>query len=245
MPNFIIGRKPVSEALEAKQTKIDLLLICQKNRKSLRETIDKAQDAGIVCRYVSDSELARQCPGNNQGIAARVTKARPACIDDLLQKMDDSPLPLILALDHVQDPGNVGSMARTLLALGGTGIIIPKDKSAHLGTGAHKSSAGAIERIPVVRITNLARTLDDLKKSGFWIYGAHSDPENTNIFSVAATFPAILVLGNEEKGIRPNVLKKCDFLVRIPMPGQFESLNVAQAGAIICAELLRKKSEKS
>lgn len=242
MPEFITGRKPVAEALETGQP-IDLLLVRKGETQALREIVHRAGELGIACRHVSRNELDKCCPGNNQGIAARLTRSRIVGLEELVRKARGTPIPLLLALDQVQDPGNAGTLARTLLALGGSGIILPKNNSAHLGSGAYKASAGAISRLPLSRVTNMARTLDELKKKGFWIYGAGSK-QGEDVFEFGPVFPAVLVLGNEEKGIRPNVFKRCDVNLRIPMPGGFESLNVAQAGAIILAQFMRRAGIK-
>lgn len=242
MSEFIAGRKPVAEALGAGQP-IDLLLVRKGETQALREIVNRAGELGIACRHVSKNELDRFCPGNNQGIAARLTRSRIVGLEELVRNVLSAPMPLLLALDQVQDPGNAGALARTLLALGGCGIILPKNNSAHLGSGAYKASAGAISRLPLSRVTNMARTLDELKKQGFWIYGAGAK-QGEDAFEFDPLFPAVLVLGNEEKGIRPNVFKRCDINLRIPMPGGFESLNVAQAGAIIMAQFMRRAGIK-
>ncbi|MFP4167235.1 MAG: 23S rRNA (guanosine(2251)-2'-O)-methyltransferase RlmB [Desulfonatronovibrionaceae bacterium] len=243
MSKFISGRKPVSEAIAARNS-IDLLLLRKGASRPLQEIADQAREAGIACKYVSREELDRQCPGNNQGIAARMTSARITDLEGLISGTQHTAMPLLLALDQLQDPGNVGTLSRTLLALGGAGIILTKNNSAALGAGALKASAGALGRLPLARVTNLARTLDGLKEKGFWIYGAGAGEKGTNAFHFAPAFPAVLVLGNEEKGIRPNVNKRCDTNLHVPMPGGFESINVAQAGAIIIAEFLRQAGAK-
>lgn len=242
MSEFITGRKPVAEALETGQP-IDLLLVRKGETPALGEIVHRAGELGVACRHVSKSELDKCCPGNNQGIAGRLTRSRIVGLEELVRNARGTPMPLLLALDQVQDPGNAGTLARTLLALGGSGIILPKNNSAHLGSGAYKASAGAISRLPLSRVTNMARTLDELKKQGFWIYGAGSK-QGEDVFEFDPIFPAVLVLGNEEKGIRPNVFKRCDVNLRIPMPGGFESLNVAQAGAIILARFMRRAGIK-
>ncbi len=241
MPEYIIGRKPVMEALKSTYKGIDLVLVDRGRIRALENIVQEAGNAGISIRRVSSRELDRQCAGNHQGVAARVTQAQSVSLEKILSLLPDSPLPLILALDQVQDPGNVGSLARTLLALGGAGMVLPKNNSAHIGTGALKASAGAISRLPFSRITNMARTLEELKQEGFWIYGIQSADKAQSIYPARLQFPAIVLLGNEEKGIRPNVCKRCDVLLHIPMPGGFDSLNVAQAGAIALSEFLRKK----
>ena len=154
-------------------------------------------------------------------------------------RMPDTALPEVLAgqryvvLDGVQDPGNVGTLCRTLYALGGAGVILPRHNSAYLGPAAHRAAAGALERLPVARVTNLAHALDEAEEAGFSIYGAGCGPDAADAFEHAMQLPAVLVLGNEDKGLRPGVAKRCGRMLRIPLARKFDSLNVAQAGAIL------------
>ena len=138
-----------------------------------------------------------------------------------------------LILDALQDPGNVGTLCRTLYALGGAGVILPRHNSAYLGPAAHRAAAGALERLPVARVTNLAHALDEAEEAGFSIYGAGCGPDAADAFEHAMQLPAVLVLGNEDKGLRPGVAKRCGRMLRIPLARKFDSLNVAQAGAIL------------
>jgi 23S rRNA (guanosine2251-2'-O)-methyltransferase len=162
-------------------------------------------------------------------------------LDEVIAKTADSPFPLVLALDQVQDPGNLGTLCRTLFALGGGGIIVPKNRSAFPGPAASRASAGALEKIPMAQVTNLSRALETCAQAGMPIYGAGLGPRAANLFATRLFLPAVLVLGNEEKGIRPGVLKRCDHILTIPMAGTFDSLNVAQAGAMIMGQFLRTR----
>ena len=139
-----------------------------------------------------------------------------------------------MALDQVQDPGNVGTICRTLYALGGAGIILPQHNSAYLGPAARRAAAGALEKLPVTRVTNLGHALDSAEEAGLTIYGAGGDgPSSLNAFDEPMQLPAVLVLGNEDKGLRPGVAKRCAHTLRIPLARSFDSLNVAQAGAVL------------
>ena len=152
----------------------------------------------------------------------------------------------ILALEAVQDPGNVGTLCRTLYALGGAGIIMPRHNSAYLGPAARRAAAGALEHLPVARVTNLGHALDSAEEAGLTIYGAGGQPGSGSLdaFAEPMCLPAILVLGNEDKGLRPGVAKRCAHMLRIPLARTFDSLNVAQAGAILLglAASVRAKS---
>ena len=153
----------------------------------------------------------------------------------LLAAVADAPLPLLLALDQVQDPGNVGTLCRTLYALGGAGLLLPRHNSAYLGPGARRAAAGALEHLPVAQVTNLALALDSADEAGLTIYGAGGaeGPNSLDAFTDRMRLPAVLVLGNEDKGLRPGVAKRCAHMLRIPLARSFDSLNVAQAGAVL------------
>jgi 23S rRNA (guanosine2251-2'-O)-methyltransferase len=143
-------------------------------------------------------------------------------------------------LDGIEDPQNLGSLIRTAEASGAGGIIIPKDRAVGVTPAVVKASAGAVAHIPVVRVTNLARTLEELKREGFWIVGADARGEK-NLYEMKFDMKVGLVIGSEGKGIRPLILKKCDYTVFIPMKGKISSLNAAIAGAVILFEILRQQ----
>lgn len=236
--NYIPGRKPVLELISTAAERIDLVLIKKPVPGDLRQIIEKCKQSKVRFRLTPGQELDRLGSGH-QGVIARIRSTRNVQPEDIYAGAADYSFPVILALDQVQDPGNLGSLARTMAAFGGAGLITPKDRSAHLGPGAMKSSAGAITRIDMAQVTNLARSLDMAGDQGFWIYGAVMR-EGKNLFEASFNYPAVLVLGGEEKGIRPNVLKRCHEKIHIPMPGGFDSLNVAQAGAVILGQMLRQ-----
>lgn len=237
------GIKPVLELLESAPARVDLLLL----RKGLRshETarmLDICRAAGVRFSLVDSAALDRLCPARggadgsrtaHQGVIARLTAAEFIELPSLLDSVSTAPLPVLLALDQVQDPGNVGTLARTLYALGGAGMILPLHNSAYLGPAARRTAAGALERLPISRVTNLAHALDACEEAGLTIYGTGMNPDSLNIYQEPLQLPAVIVLGNEEKGLRPGVAKRCSRLAHIPMPRDFDSLNVAQAGAIM------------
>ncbi|MDR0466191.1 MAG: RNA methyltransferase, partial [Deltaproteobacteria bacterium] len=159
----------------------------------------------------------------------------------LFEALSSSCLPLILALDQIQDTGNIGALARSLYALGGTGLIVPRHNGAYLGPGAMRASAGALNDLPVCKAANLGRALEEAREAGVRVYGAALAPDGANALTAAMRTPAVLVLGNEQKGIRPGVVKHCDELLHIPMQRGFDSLNVAQAGAMLLACFARAR----
>ena len=245
--DLVPGRKPVLELLRADPGRVDSVLLQQGARgPELSDIIDRCRELRIRFRTLPKAELDRLFQGNHQGVLARSAALSFIGLDELLEAVPGAPLPLIVALDQVQDPGNVGALVRTLYALGGAGLILPKDRTAFVGPAVAKASAGAVHRLPVCRVTNLARALDRCADALLTIYGAmapHSpdphSPDAENAFTARLDMPAVLVLGNEEKGIRPNVAKRCERALAIPMAREFDSLNVAQAGAILMAAFAR------
>jgi 23S rRNA (guanosine2251-2'-O)-methyltransferase len=237
------GIKPVLELLESEPARIDLLLL----RKGLRskETarmLDICRSAGVRFSLVESAALDRLCPQHggessprtaHQGVIARLAATEFTDLSELIAAVEQAPLPLLIALDQVQDPGNVGTLARTLYALGGAGLILPRHNSAYLGPAARRSAAGALEKLPIARVANLGHALDSCEEAGLTIYGTGMNTHSLNAFTEALTLPAVLVLGNEDKGMRPGVAKRCSQLIHIPMPRDFDSLNVAQAGAVL------------
>lgn len=238
---IIAGRKPVQEMLLETPERIDLLYL-QKGRqdKNFDRTIQRCKKYGIKYKITDKTELDRVFSGNHQGVIARVAAMSYADYDDMLENLADSPLPLLIVLDQVQDPGNIGVMARSLYALGGAGIVTAKHGGAFLGPAAVKASAGALTKLPVARVSNISQALDKAIEMGISIYGAGLDEDSSSAYTAEINTPAILVLGNEEKGIRFNVEKRCQKLIHIPFRRKFDSLNVAQAGAMLISEFARR-----
>lgn len=235
------GRKPVAELLLSRPDNIDTVFLAE-DMPGLGDILGKCREAGVRFRKTKRSELDRMCPGNHQGVVARLRGRQVVELEQLITAVHQCPFPLIVALDHVQDPGNVGTLARTLLALGGAGLLFPRDRTAFLGPAAAKAAAGALDRLALCQVVNLARALDSCYDAGLTIYGSGAAPESRSLFQTKLIFPAVLILGNEDKGMRPNVGKRCGEILSIPMRGGFDSLNVAQAGAMIMTEMLRQRS---
>ena len=200
---------------------------------SLMDELSKAE------RLIDGALLPEPRPGQEvlTELRAQEIRAYLASLDDVLAATRNAPLPVALALDRVQDPGNVGTLARTLYALGGGGILLPRHEGARLGPGAAKASAGALARLPVAKVTNLAQALDTALDAGFAVIGAAGEEGAENALAATAEFPLLLVLGNEDAGIRAGIRKRCGRLWRIPLARPIDSLNVAQAGAIILGRL--------
>lgn len=237
------GFKPVLELLRNSPDRI-AKLYCKMDLREFGYLAELASKANIPVELVSQRDLDLMCKDANhiaahQGVAAMLASSREISFSELLQKASSAPLPLVLALDQIKDPGNLGTLARTAWALGAGGIVIPEHESAKPGPAAWKSSAGALELIPLCEVTNLAKALDAAEEAGFAIYGttcSDNSPRKTAIldaFHLEWKFPAVLALGSESKGLRPGVQKRCNWFLRIPFARSFDSLNIAQAGAIL------------
>lgn len=239
------GLKPVLEMLRSDASPIERVYVKTALSQGLLQEISTlCVQKKIPLHEVSEQKLGLLCSPqaghavHHQGILAVLRPVNITPLEQLLNQATLAPLPLILALDQVKDPGNVGSLARTLHAMGGAGIIMPAHNSAPIGPGAQKSAAGALVRLPIARISNLARALDVAEEKNFSIYGTGSPQQVAgipvfNALTYRITLPAVLVLGSEDRGMRPGVAKRCGSLLHIPMANNFDSLNVAQAGAIL------------
>lgn len=241
-PTFVVGKKPVLELLQSRPETVSAVRLRKGFQdKTLEEIIALCKAHKVRFQLVPSQALDRIHKGHHQGVAALVAAVGFVGIEDLIAAAQSAPLPVIVALDQVQDPGNVGALARTVYGLGAAGLLVCKHQSAYLGPGAHKASAGTLTRLPVAQVANLSSTLDVLSEHGFAIYAAQQDPGATRLFEAGLELPAVLVLGGEEKGIRPGVLKHCQHTLSIPLARDLNSLNVAQAGAICLAEFARLK----
>ena len=269
--SLLPGLKPVLELLEQSPERVDCVYLRKgRHSKDMAQILDLCRGAGIRFSLMDTDAFARVYTGKSQGVVARLFATGFVELETLLESVMDAPLPLIVFLDQVQDPGNAGTLARTLYAMGGAGMVVPRHNGVYLGAAASKAAAGALERLPVAKAANLSQALDAAAKMGFTIYGAASLPKNEtppasetapetpasratqddggpvqDIFSVTPRLPAILVLGGEEGGLRPGVRKRCDAVLGIPMLRDFDSLNVAQAGAIIISWFSRYAPTKS
>ncbi len=266
--SFCVGTKPLRELLENTPQRVEWVRIRkgQKNADTQR-ILDLCSLHNIRFTLVDDSnfkKISTEQNINSQGVIAKLKEVSTVTFEDMLINASSVPLPLIIALDCVQDPGNVGTLARTLYALGGAGMVMPTHNSASLGIGAKKSAAGALDYLPISKVTNLSQALESASEAGYTIYSTALFKNDTvdseklqrtqkkaqnipilNPFETKLAFPAVLVLGGEEKGVRPLVHSKCDASLLIPMQREFDSLNVAQAGAILTSCFLKNKlSEK-
>lgn len=241
----IYGINPLQEICLSNPAMLERIVIAEgRGGEALRKILALASERGIPVEFTGREKVERLAPRRvHQGIVGLCREHAYATVDDLLaNRHRESRYNLIIILDGITDPQNLGSIIRTAHCCGANGVIIPSDRAASVTASVVKSSAGAVYRIPTAMTVNLVRTIDYLKTKGFWIYGADAASE--------ASFHAPdydghigLVLGNEGRGIRPLIRKKCDFLISIPMRGEVASLNVSAAAGIILYEILRKWGE--
>lgn len=240
--DFIIGKNPVIEALKS-QRDINKIMIAEGSQGGqMQQVIGLAKESGVLVQFVPKKKLDQMEIGNHQGVAAQVAAYQYAEVDDLFaiaEKRNEAPF--FILLDEIEDPHNLGSIMRTADAAGAHGIIIPKRRAVGLTATVAKASTGAIEYIPVARVTNLARTIDDLKSRGVWIAG--TDAKGKQDFrQLDGEMPLGLVIGSEGKGMGRLIRDKCDFLVSLPMVGKVTSLNASVAAALLMYEVYRKRS---
>lgn len=242
MSGQIEGRIPVLEALRAGR-EINKLLVAKGAREgSIREVLAVARKAGIIVQEVDRERLDAMAQGrNHQGVIALAASHRYYSLDEILERAAASGEdPLLLVLDGIEDPQNLGSLLRTADAAGVHGLVIPERRAVGLTETVAKVSAGAVEYVPVARVTNIGRTLDELKEKGFWVVGTHQDAREL-YYEARLTGPLAVVIGSEGKGMGRLVAEKCDFTVRLPMQGHVTSLNAAVAGAILIYEVRRQR----
>ena len=236
---ILSGIHPVAEALRAGRP-LDRVLIAQgAGGPRLQEIIDLAREASIPVRFEQRGALDRLAGSStHQGVVALGATQKYAGLDAVGAEG------ILVVLDGVEDPHNLGAIIRTAHAAGSSGVMIPERRAAGLTDVVAKAAAGALEHVPVIRVTNVNRALEDLKKRGYWIYGL--DERGAEDYDrVNYNEPTALVLGGEGKGLHDQVRKHCDALVRIPMAGKISSLNVSVATGIVLFEWKRRRGKSS
>lgn len=242
---LIYGLHAVAAALRYQPQQVQHLWLAIGNRNPrLQSLFEAARELDIRVQTVDRRELDRLSDGaRHQGILARLTVTESAHDEvDLptLLNRSSSP-PLLLVLDGVQDPHNLGACLRTAEAAGVAAVVVPADRAAGLTSTVRKVAAGAAETVPLVTVTNLARTLRRLQNDGLWVIGAAGEAE-TKFYEADLAGPLALVLGAEDKGLRRLTREHCDRLIRIPMAGRIESLNVSVAAGVLLFEAVRQRS---
>jgi 23S rRNA (guanosine2251-2'-O)-methyltransferase len=235
---ILSGIHPVGEALRAKHP-LDRVIVAQgAGGPRLQEIIDLARRAGVPVRFEPRASLDRLSGTSaHQGIVALGAASKYADMDTA------AGADLMLVLDGVEDPHNLGAIIRTAHAAGAGAVIIPERRAASVTDVVAKAAAGALEYLPIIRVTNVNRALEDLKEKGYWIYGL--DERGTETYdSIEYASPTAVVLGGEGKGLHEQVRKHCDSLVRIPVSGKISSLNVSVAAGVVLFEWKRRRSAK-
>ena len=237
----IAGIHAVKHALDAGEGIDELVVLKGKTHPRLNELIHLARKAKVRVSFVPKEALERMADGvPHQGVVAKITPKGAVNFKDWLREVEGQGEALVLILDQVTDPHNLGACVRTAEAAGCAGVVIPKDHAADLSSPiVSKSACGALARIPVLRVTNLARTMKDLQQAGFWISGLAGEAE-TLIHDINFSGKNALVMGAEGEGMRRLVRESCDQLVKIPMPGKVESLNVSVATGVALFEVVRQ-----
>lgn len=241
MSEAIEGRNAVVEALRsgAAVTKV-LLAVGVRPHPALDEIRRRAAEAGIPVEDVPRDSLARySARGAHQGVVALVSGFEYAGLEDVIRATAGDPRRLIVVLDHVTDPGNLGAVIRSVEVAGGSAVVVPKERAASVGPVVHKASAGATAHLPVVRVSNVAQALERLKDAGFWVAGADERAES-DLWHAPLEGRLVLVLGAEGAGLARLTRERCDFLVSIPVAGHVSSLNVAQAASVLAFEWMRR-----
>lgn len=239
-PDIVAGRNAVTELLKSGR-EIEYVMIAKGAGGSLRPIVAQCRQRGIVVKEMPKAKLDMKLQGlNHQGVAAIAACAEYAELDDIIKNAQNVQNPIIVVLDEVEDPHNLGAVIRTAEAAGVCGIIIPKRRSAGLNSTVAKVAAGAVEYVPVARVSNISAAIDTLKAAGFWIYGA--DMDGQNLYDTDISGKTALVIGSEGHGISRIVREKCDFIVSIPMFGQINSLNASVAAGVIIYETVRKNT---
>jgi 23S rRNA (guanosine2251-2'-O)-methyltransferase len=240
---LIEGRRPVVEALRAGRPVDRILLASGAGRAALGDLLDLAQRRGVEVQTIPRSLIEAEArSGAHQGVLAVVAPIQPIDLTELLAvPLSGRQPPFFLALDGVEDPHNLGALARSAEAAGCHGLILPRHRSAPLSAVAVKASAGALEHLPVAEVPNLARAIEQLRNSGVWCIGLDGTADASLFALELADEPVCIVVGSEGTGLHRLVRESCDVLVHIPMSGHIESLNASVAGALALFEVRRRR----
>lgn len=241
--DLLVGRNAVLEALKTGRPLNKLYIQDGARQGSVKEIVALAKEQGLVLEFVPVERLATLAGKvQHQGIVAFAAPIKYQELEDVLAlAKEKNEMPFLLLLDELQDPQNVGAIIRTAAAVGVHGVLLPKRRTCQITPAVVKASAGTVEYVPIVRIGNVAQTLEKLKKEGLWVVGA--DMQGAVDYTKADfSYPLVLVVGSEGKGMTRLVKETCDVLLSIPMPGKVNSLNASVAGALLLYEVLRKRN---
>lgn len=242
--NLIYGINTVSEALKAQGRGFEWVGIAKdRNDLRLQRLVEECRRQGVAVRFLARNEIDRMTRTNsNQGVLAVTSSKQYGDLDDILATKRGQ-YSLVLVLDGVEDPHNLGAILRTADAAGADGVVIPERRAAGVTATVAKVSAGASAHLPIAKVTNISRTVEELKSNNIWTVGL-DERGSQSYDQVDYKMDCALVLGAEGKGVHELVRKKCDFLVSIPMLGKVPSLNVSVAAAVVLYEIVRQRRQK-
>ena len=241
---IIYGKNPVLELLSNPSSQIEEIYISRgSKRNETSDIVETASNRRIKTTSISREEISDLChTRSHQGIAARVKDFEYSELSDLIsEEKKKADHILIIILDHLEDPQNLGAIIRTADVLGAQGVVIPKDRAASVTPAVIKASAGAVNHLPVSRVVNLATVIRELKKEGVWIVGSDSSSTVSVQDQDLKNLDLALIIGNEGKGIAQKIKGECDFLVSIPQSGKVSSLNASVAAGILMYEIVRQR----
>ena len=238
--SLLTGIHAVREALAAGRALERVVIARGRHGERVEEIVRMARQRGVPVRFEDHTQLDRLAgSGNHQGVVALAAAKKAYALEDLIAATRGRNGLLVL-LDGVEDPHNLGAIVRTALAAGADGVVIPERRAAGLTESVARAAAGALEHLPVARVVNLARAMEELKESGYWFVGLDERAEK-NLTEADFTGPVGIVLGSEGKGLHDLVKKRCDFLVSIPTTGPVRSLNVSVAAGVVLFEAVRQR----
>jgi 23S rRNA (guanosine2251-2'-O)-methyltransferase len=245
---WVWGKQAVLELLKVHpQTVTQVIMISPEGDQGRKEILDLCSRVGVRVSFKDRKEISRMLPvPAHQGVAARLKTDTPFVpLETLISAvaLDQKPPPVLLALDHINDPQNLGAMIRSAHCTGVQGIILPKDRSCPVSGTVRKAAAGALEYLPLVQVTNLVRALERLKEKGFWVLGLEAGSP-LSIYDLDLYLPLVVVVGGESQGVHPLVRKRSDWLASIPLKGEISSLNASAACAVTLYEILRQGLKK-
>ena len=250
MSDAVFGYHAVESLIRREPGRIAALHVqAGRQDKRMQALLTLARNQGVSISQAEKSDLDGRVSGRHQGVVALLHAAATAdaigmmAEGELIDSVTQSAEALLLILDGVTDPHNLGACLRSADAAGVTAVIFPKDKSADVNDVARKVASGAAEAVPWVRVTNLARTIESLQQAGVWVIGTDGDAEKT-LYDQDLTGPCALVLGSEGSGMRRLTRERCDFVVRLPMSGSVSSLNVSVAAGVCLFEAVRQRAQR-
>jgi len=245
MQEYIYGRNAIQEAIRTTPERINKILISQNSQKDkkINEIINEAKENGVLFQFVPTQKLETLTENSShQGIVASISPIEYLDLDDFLNNLNKENA-IVIVLDGVEDPHNLGSIIRTAVCAGVDGVIIPDRRCATVNATVQKASAGAVNHIPIIKVNNIVNALKKLKEKAFWVFGADAQANET-YYDVDYSGNCAIVLGGENCGISKLVGCNCDHLIKIPMLSDFNSLNVANAGSIIIYEVVKQRITK-